>query len=140
MVLLTHEPIDTFALESYVADPSCGARVTFVGLVRDHHRGRQGVDHLEYEAFEPMARAELERLVVAATAKHGAVRVAVAHRLGRLEIGELAVAVVVAAAHRAEAFAACAELMDQIKETVPIWKRETWADGSSEWVGPEAAA
>lgn len=137
MVILTSEPLDCAALEAVVADPSCGARVTFVGLVRDHHRGRPDVDHLEYEAFEPMARAELEKLIALARERHGVARVAIAHRLGRLEVGDVAVAVVVASPHRAEAFAACAELMDQIKQVVPIWKHETWRDGSSEWVGPE---
>lgn len=135
MVLLTDQPIDVAALEAAVDDPACGAVVTFRGRVRDHHHGK-AVDHLEYEAFEPMAVAELEQLLVAARAEHGIARAAVAHRLGRLEIGDDAVAVVVSSAHRAEAFVAGRWIMDRIKQVVPIWKHEFWADGSDEWVGP----
>ncbi len=136
MVELTHEPIDPRALEARVADPTCGAVVTFLGVVRDHHRGR-AVSHLEYEAFVPMAEERIQAILGEVAERYGIARAAVSHRLGRLEIGDLAVAVVVASAHRGEAFEACRYVMDRIKQDVPIWKHETWADGGSEWVGPE---
>ena len=136
MVLLTTAPLDARALEAAVTDPTAGAVVTFAGVVRNHHQGR-AVDHLEYEAFEPMAVAQLKTILAEATERWELGRTAVAHRLGRLEIGDAAVVVVVAAAHRGPAFEACRYIMDRIKDDVPIWKHETWADGTSEWVGPE---
>ncbi|MCC7493033.1 MAG: molybdenum cofactor biosynthesis protein MoaE [Fimbriimonadaceae bacterium] len=136
MVVLTTAPLDVSALERAVADPTAGAVLTFVGTVRNHHRGR-ATSHLVYEAYEPMAEAELQRLLAAAAERWPIARAAVAHRLGRLEIGEAAVAVVVSSAHRGEAFEACRWIMDQIKHDVPIWKHETWATGDSEWIGPE---
>lgn len=138
MVELTSQPIDVRRLEAAVADPAAGAVVTFLGQVRNHHRGR-AVDHLEYEAYEPMAIDWLERIIAEALETWPLERIAVAHRLGRLEIGDTAVAICVSSAHRGEAFEACRHIMDRIKQDVPIWKHETWADGSSEWVGPEGS-
>ena len=97
MVLLTTAPLDARALEAAVTDPTAGAVVTFAGVVRNHHQGR-AVDHLEYEAFEPMAVAQLKTILAEATERWELGRTAVAHRLGRLEIGDAAVVVVVAAA------------------------------------------
>jgi len=136
MILLTDQPLDPSALTAAVDHPSCGAVVNFLGVVRDQHRGR-AVDHLAYEAYEPMAIEKIEAILGEVKQRWGIERVAVAHRLGRLEIGDAAVAIAVASGHRAEAFEACRYIMDRIKQDVPIFKHETWADGSSEWVGPE---
>lgn len=136
MIFLTDEPLTVAPLLAAVDHPTCGAIVTFCGIVRNHHQGR-AVDHLEYEAYEPMALAKIEAIIAEVKERWGLDRLAVAHRVGRLEIGDTAVLIAVAAPHRAEAFAACQYLMDRIKQDVPIFKRETWADGSSEWVGPD---
>lgn len=109
-----------------------GGVVTFNGLVRDHARG-QSIDHLEYEAYEPMAEKEMRRIVAQAEERWPEVRVALSHRLGRLEIGDSAVMIAVAAAHRAEAFEACRFVIDTLKQTVPIWKKEFARDGTY-WV------
>ncbi len=137
MIFLTDEPLVIAPLLAAVDHPSCGAVVNFCGIVRNHHQGR-AVDHLEYEAYEPMAIAKLEQIRDEVRERWGTDRVAIAHRVGWLAIGDTAVAIAVAAPHRAEAFEACRYIMDRIKQDVPIFKRETWADGSSEWVGPEA--
>ena len=132
--LLTHEPVDLPALSRAVEALGYGAVVTFVGNVRDNARGLQ-VLYLEYEGYEPLAEKHLTQLVSEAEERWG-VKCAVQHRLGRLEIGECSVGVAVAAAHRAEAFEACRWLMDTLKETVPIWKREFF-EGGAHWVeGP----
>jgi molybdopterin synthase catalytic subunit len=111
--------------------------VTFLGITRDHNDGRR-VLYLEYEAYEEMARQELQR-VVDAVQTGWPVKMAVAHRLGRLEIGELSLVVACASAHRKEAFAACQEAVDRIKETVPIWKHE-YFEGGAVWIGSEEHA
>jgi molybdopterin synthase catalytic subunit len=110
--------------------------VSFTGLVRNHHAGR-AVIRLEYSAYEPMAEAECAHIVTEAESRWP-VRVAVEHRLGTLEIGDTAVAVVAAGAHRADAFEACRYVIDAIKSRVPVWKREYYADGSVAWVDPTA--
>ncbi|NUQ00582.1 MAG: molybdenum cofactor biosynthesis protein MoaE [Armatimonadetes bacterium] len=138
MVELTTSLLDVRRLEALVADPAAGAVVTFLGQVRNHHQGR-AVDHLAYEAFEPMAIACLEQIAAEAKQRWPLREVAIAHRLGRLEIGETAVAICVSSAHRGEAFEACRHIMDRIKQDVPIWKHEHWADGTAEWVGPEGS-
>ena len=115
-------------------DHACGGIVTFEGRVRDHHAGR-AVIALDYEAYEPLALAEGQSILDEAAARFGAVRVAAAHRQGSLVPGEVAVVVVTAAPHRQEAFAACRWIIDEIKERLPVWKREHYADGASEWVG-----
>ena len=136
--LLTYEPIDLPALGRAVEASGYGAVVTFAGNVRDNARGLQ-VLYLEYEGYEPLAEKHLARLAAEAEERWG-VRCAVQHRLGRLEIGECSVGVAVAAPHRAEAFDACRWLMDTLKETVPIWKREHFA-GGAHWVeGPSTVA
>ncbi len=136
LVDLTTEPLTAAVvrtLEEAVGGAADGAVVTFQGVVRDHARGR-AVERLEYEAYEPMARAQLQAIVHEVEAEHeGAVRVAVHHRLGVLPVGEVAVVVVAASAHRAEAFEACRRVIDRLKEDVPIWKREVGPDGA-EWV------
>jgi len=132
--LLTRDPIDIITLSRSVESPGYGAVVTFAGNVRNNARGNQ-VLYLEYEAYEPLAEKHLGRLIQEAQELWGAC-CAVQHRLGRLEIGECSVGMAVAAAHRAEAFDACRWLIDTLKETVPIWKREFF-EGGAHWVeGP----
>ena len=133
--LLTREPLDLTALSRSVEANDCGAVVTFAGNVRDNARGNR-VLYLEYEGYEPLAEKQLRHLIAEAH-RRWQVRANVQHRLGRLEIGECSVAVAVASPHRGEAFDACRWLMDTLKETVPIWKREFF-EGGAHWVeGPD---
>ncbi len=117
---------------SAVADPAAGGVALFVGTVRDNDHGR-GVTRLGYTAH-PSAAAELRRVAEKVAATFGAVAVAAVHRVGDLKVGDLAVVVAVASGHRGEAFDACRALIDQVKETVPIWKHQQFEDGGSEWV------
>jgi molybdopterin synthase catalytic subunit len=133
---ITDQPLDPALLVALVSAPEMGAVVTFAGIVRNNFSGRTTA-YLEYEAYAPMAEAVLAKLAAEAQAKWGTGTIAIHHRVGRLEIGEAAVLIVVAAPHRHEAFAAAEHLMDQIKQVAPIWKKEVWADGASEWVGNE---
>ena len=128
------EPLDVEGLMRRVEGDGQGAVVLFVGRVRDHS-GDRDVTRLEYEAYGEMARAELRALAEEALATRGAERVALAHRTGRLEIGDAAVVIAVASAHRSAAFEACRWLIDTLKERAPIWKKEHYADGS-EWISP----
>ena len=135
---LSQAPLDAAWLAAQVEAPSRGAVVTFHGLVRDHHAGRR-VAGLEYTAYEPMAESVCDEIVREAESRWP-VAVALAHRLGALEIGEAAVVVAAAGAHRDEAFAACRFVIEEVKRRVPIWKRERYADGSEAWVDPTAPA
>ncbi len=126
-------PIDAAALAVPLARPDAGGFAMFEGRVRDLNEGRR-VTALEYEAFEALATAEGSRIVTAALSRHGAVAGRCVHRLGHLGVGDVAVWVGVAAAHRGEAFAACREIIDAIKHRLPIWKKEHYEDGSSGWV------
>jgi molybdopterin synthase catalytic subunit/molybdopterin converting factor small subunit len=130
---LVSEPLDLGRLLSRVADPAAGGIATFVGTVRDTARGRR-VLWLEYEAYDAMALEEMDRIAGEVCDQTGALRCLIAHRVGRLEVGEAAVAVVVAAAHRGAALDACRQAIDTLKETVPIWKKERYEDGE-EWIG-----
>lgn len=132
IVQLTHEPLERDALVAEVGHPSIGGIVVFEGVVRDHARGKQ-VRYLEYEAYEEMAEQQMRAIIEEARQRWGVERVAVAHRFGRLEIGEASVIIVVASAHRAEAFDACRYIIDTLKATVPIWKKEVATNGE-EWV------
>lgn len=132
MIAVQSEPIDVAAVLAAVESPGDGGVVLFLGRVRDEARGR-AVRQLDYEAYGGMARAELEALAREARAAHGAGRVALVHRTGRLAVGEVAVAIAVSAPHRAAAFEACAWLIDALKQRVPIWKKEWYADGAA-WV------
>jgi molybdopterin synthase catalytic subunit len=134
MAFLTDQPIDHGALMRRVNAGDRGGLACFFGLVRNHHAGRS-VQRLEYSAYAPMAEAECER-IVAETEGRWPVTVALQHRVGRLEIGETAVGIAVAGAHRDEAFAACRHVIEEVKRRVPIWKRELYADGTEEWVDP----
>jgi molybdopterin synthase catalytic subunit len=133
---ITNEPLDAAPLVALVSAPDMGAVVTFAGIVRNNFGGRQTA-YLEYEAFEPMAKKVLEQLAAEAREQWNTGAIAIHHRVGRLEIGATAVLIVVAAPHRHEAFEAAEQIMDRIKQVAPIWKREVWADGASEWVGDE---
>lgn len=126
-------PIEADAMKAALADPAAGGFAAFEGWVRDHSEGR-AVSRLEYEAFEELAHSEGKRIVAEALRRHGALRARCVHRLGALAVGELAVWVGVAAEHRAEAFAACREIIDEIKHRLPIWKKEHYAGGDSGWV------
>jgi len=134
--LLSHEPLEASAVERLVSGPDCGGLVTFAGAVRDHARGRS-IRELEYEAYPGMAVAEMEAICDEAAARWPGARVAIAHRVGRLDVGELAVVVAAAAPHRAEAFAACRFAIDELKQRVPIWKKEIATDGAY-WVEDHA--
>jgi molybdopterin synthase catalytic subunit len=137
-VLLTDEPLSLDAAFRAVLDPGCGGTALFVGTTRSPNQGRE-VEELQYEAYAELARPEMERVGLQAAARHGLGAVYLAHRVGVVPAAEPSVIVAASAPHRAEAFAGCRELIDQLKATVPIWKKECWADGGR-WVGtPEEA-
>jgi molybdopterin synthase catalytic subunit len=129
---LSGHPLDPAEVAARVAGPGMGGVVSFVGTVRDQARGRR-IRHLEYEAYPAMAEREMERIAAEAASRWPGARVAIAHREGHLEIGEIAVVVVAAAPHRAEAFEACRFAIDTLKQSVPIWKKEVATDGEY-WV------
>ena len=133
MSYLTDQPIDAAALELTVRLPSHGASVVFSGVVRDAHEGR-AVQSIDYEAYQPMAEKEIAAVVDAVRTLFPEVSVAVQHRLGHLRVGDVSILIVCASPHRAEAFEACRAVIDRIKQTVPIWKKERGPDGE-EWVG-----
>lgn len=133
MAELIHAAIDVSALLASAARPDCGAITLFLGTTRDHHEGRR-VTRLSYEAYAPMAIAALERLEREAPERFAIATCRVTHRLGDVPLAEPSVAVVVAAAHRAPAFDACRWVMDELKRTVPIWKKEFFAEGDAAWV------
>jgi MoaE-MoaD fusion protein len=135
LIELTDRPISTDRVLQAVADPRVGAVVLFLGVVRDNARGRR-VDHLIYEAYEALASRELEKIAAAAVDRWPVTRVAVVHRTGRLGVGEPSVAVAVSSPHRREAFEAGRYMIDTLKQTVPIWKKEVW-EGGAAWVGTE---
>lgn len=131
-VAIVREPIDTRGLAAGLLRGEDGAAVVFAGVVRNNSRG-QSTLYLEYEAYEPMALAQMRRLAAQARSNFAIDRMAVVHRLGRLEIGEISVAIVVTSAHRGPAFDACRWAIDRLKKMVPIWKKEYFAGGAV-WV------
>jgi molybdopterin synthase catalytic subunit len=135
MIELTQAPIDYTALTEAVRSPSAGAVVLFLGTVREMTHGRV-TTALDYEAYPEMARAKLEELEREARDKWPVVNVAIVHRLGHLELGDISVAVAVSTPHRQQAFEAGQHLIDRLKVIVPIWKKENWSDGTTEWVHP----
>ncbi len=137
MAYLTELPIDVDAVLRSVQAPQHGGVASFVGTVRDQHDGR-AVVALDYSAYHPMAEQVCDEIVVAAATEWNAV-VALQHRVGHLEVGDTAVAVAASAPHRDAAFAACRWVIEQVKQRVPIWKHERYADGSDAWVDPTAA-
>jgi molybdopterin synthase catalytic subunit len=130
---ITSDPIDPASIREQVRDPAAGGFCSFEGWVRNHHQGRE-VERLEYEAYPALARKEGRRIIDEAHAKFAITHAACAHRTGSLEIGELAVVVCVTAHHRDAAFEACRYIIDEIKGRVPIWKKECFSDGTSDWV------
>ncbi len=128
-VALTREPIDAAQIVAAAKRGEDGAVVVFDGIVRNHSRGRRTL-HLDYEAYEEMAVHQMRELGRRARERFGVRQVTMIHRLGHLEIGETSVLIVVASAHRTAAFEACRWLIDTLKQTVPIWKKETFADGA----------
>jgi adenylyltransferase/sulfurtransferase len=135
----SRRPIEPARLAADLADPSCGGYASFEGWVRDENEGRR-VARLDYEAFETLAVREGERIIEEAIERFGVRRGRCVHRIGELGLGELAVWVGVASGHRAEAFAACRYIIDEVKHRVPIWKKEHYADGDSGWVNCERCA
>ena len=129
---LRDSPLSVDEVLSAVGDPSAGGISLFVGVVRDHDHG-QDVARLGYTAH-PTAEAELRRVAEKIAASFGATAVAAVHRVGDLAVGDLAVVVAVSCPHRGEAFSACRALIDELKQTVPIWKHQQFAGGGSEWV------
>jgi molybdopterin synthase catalytic subunit len=132
-VLLTGEPLSLDAAFAAVVSPSCGGTALFVGTTRSPNQGRE-VEELEYEAYQELARPAMERVGRGAAARHGLGAVYLAHRFGVVAHAEPSVIVAAAAPHRDEAFAGCRELIDELKRTVPIWKKERWT-GGGRWVG-----
>jgi molybdopterin synthase catalytic subunit len=126
-------PLSLDAAVAAVQHPGAGGIVLFLGVVRDH--AEQGsVSRLDYEAHTTLARKEMQRILTALVAEQPGVRLHVQHRIGRLAVGDMAVVVAASAAHRAEAFTACREAIDRIKQSVPIWKKEWAPDGTALWV------
>ena len=132
LISIMREPLDRSTLIEAVSHPGVGGIVVFEGVVRDNARGKQ-VRYLEYDVYPEMAVQQIRAIVTVAQERWGVERVAVAHRIGRLEIGEASVIVVVATPHRSEAFEACRYIIDTLKTTVPIWKKEVATNGE-EWV------
>ncbi len=130
---VTPDALDPAAHTAAVDRPEAGATVSFVGVVRDHDRGR-GVRSLDYEVH-PSAPTVLAAVAADIAALDGVLAVAVSHRHGHLEIGDVALAAAVSAAHRGAAFAACARLVEEVKNRLPVWKRQVFDDGTDEWVG-----
>ena len=146
MIEVTHEPLDPEAVTRKVVKDTNGAVVTFLGTTRDNFEGKRVIT-LEYEAFEEMAVKKLEEIRQGLMAEFQIEDIAIAHRIGRVVIGQISLVVAVASPHRKEAFLACHEAVDRLKSTVPIWREEFYEDGSR-WVAcedhefhaPEAAA
>jgi molybdopterin synthase catalytic subunit len=136
MIQLTTEPIDYAALTEMVRRKECGAVVTFLGTVRDLTEGRITIA-LDYEAYPAMAEKKLAEIERETRERWPVGEMAMIHRLGHLDVGEISVAVAVSCPHRGQAFDACRFAIDQLKEVVPIWKKENWADGNTEWVHPK---
>jgi len=136
---LTDQPIAIPALAAELVDPAAGAVVTFAGCVRNHHDGR-AVSRLEYQTYPALALATGRRIVEEEMARHGIVRALATHRTGLLEVGETAVWVGVAAAHRGAAFDAARAIIERLKYELPVWKKEIYADGGTAWLGPDHAA
>jgi molybdopterin synthase catalytic subunit len=135
MTRLTPDPIDYHALTGAVRSPHCGAVVLFLGTVRDL-TGEQVTVFLDYDAYAPMAEKKLAEVEAEVRRRWPVGDVAIVHRVGRLGVGEVSVAVAVSCPHRAQAFEAGRYAIDAVKELVPIWKKENWEDGRAEWQHP----
>ncbi|HEY8469067.1 MAG TPA: molybdenum cofactor biosynthesis protein MoaE [Longimicrobiales bacterium] len=143
-VRITRDAIDPAAVLASVGASDHGAEVLFLGVVRDHNEGRP-VASILYEAYEAMAERVLATLVAEAEARRPGIRIAAVHRVGELQVGEVSLAVAVSSAHRAEAFDAARELIEEVKRRLPVWKEERYTDGERRWLDghtppvPEAA-
>ncbi len=137
MIELTHDPIDITAVTESVRSTQSGAVLVFLGTVREMTGDRQTVA-LDYDAYPEMAVAKMKELEQQAREKWPVDRLAIVHRLGHLELGDVSVIVAVSCPHRGDAFDAGKWLIDTLKVTVPVWKKENWADGTTEWVHPGA--
>lgn len=137
MIEITETEIDLLAVLQQVRSPRAGAVVLFVGAAREF-TGDRRTEALEYECYGPMARAKLAELAGEACRRWSLDGCCVVHRVGRVGAGEASVAIAVSSAHRSAAFAAGQWLIDTLKQVVPIWKKELWADGTSQWVHPGA--
>ena len=135
MIRLTRDPIDYHALTEQVRRRDCGAVVTFLGTVRDL-TGDKVTVALDYEAYPGMAEKKMAEIERDTRTRWPVGDIALVHRLGHLDVGEVSVAVAVSCPHRAQAFEACRHAIDRLKELVPIWKKEHWTDGDTEWVHP----
>lgn len=132
----SREPLVPDTCRALLEDPAAGACATFEGWVRNHSEGR-GVQRLDYEAYEELGLKEGQRILAEARARVAIARAHCVHRLGTLVVGDLAVWVGVSAAHRGEAFAACRYIIDEVKQRLPIWKKEHYAGGDTGWVNCE---
>jgi molybdopterin synthase catalytic subunit len=132
MIAITDQPIQTAAVEAAVARPEAGAILTFSGVTRDNFGGRP-VTGLSYEAYEPMALSVMTEICEEAAARWPGTRVAMVHRIGALAVGEVSVVIAVSTPHRADSYAASRFAIDALKERVPIWKKEHYADGGDAW-------
>jgi molybdopterin synthase catalytic subunit len=126
------DPIDTSALVEEVGRPDSGATVLFLGTVRDHSPGKEGITHLDYEVYAEQVKPKIREIVDEATGRWPILSVVIEHRSGKVALGEASVAVAVSTAHRAEAFAAARFLIEELKARAPIWKKEHWP-GGAEW-------
>ena len=133
-VRLTHEKLDGGAIANSLADPACGAVITFEGIVRQDGPADNSLIALEYSAYESMALQQMRSLREEALKQFAIRDAAIVHRLGRMAIGETSVVIVVSAPHRKDAFEACRWLIEMLKRDVPIWKKEIWSQGEATWV------
>ena len=138
-ISITDQPIDYAAITEQVRSNECGAVVLFMGTVREMTAGKQTVA-LDYEAYPEMADQMMQQLIDEARDQWDVHGIAIEHRVGHLPLGEISVAIAVSSAHRGEAFEAGRFLIDRLKEIVPIWKKENWSDGTTEWEHPEIKA
>lgn len=139
-VALTDAPIDTAAIHQEIADPQCGAQLVFCGCTRGETRlgeATRNTTRLLYDAYRPLAEAELRRLLSEAVARWPLRRASAVHRLGEVPVGESSIVIGLASPHRGAVMEAMPWLMDQLKKRVPIWKQECFADGATEWVHPQ---
>lgn len=133
MIEITRNPIEPQAIVNKVRKSAYGAVVTFLGTIRDNSEGKK-VLHLEYDAYPEMAKKKLGEVAAEIKARWGLEDVAIVHRIGRIEVGDIALVIAIGAPHRREAFQACQYAIDRIKEVVPIWKKEFYDEGSA-WIG-----
>ncbi len=136
---ISPDPIDINAIRDAIRDQDCGACVQFEGWIRNVNDGRD-VDRLEYEVYKPLAESEGLKILEEAAVRFGVTRAVCVHRSGLLELGDCAVIVAVTAPHRDEAFRGCRHIIDEVKERLPIWKKEHYSDGDLEWVNCQDAA